>query len=390
MKQEAHMETGLTVLPADRDRLVRLCAHLSRCAAAAEDLAQETLIEAWRHRHKLERPDGQSQWLAAIARNVCMRWRTRQAREHSFQIRSTGEYNLDGDWDEGAYLWDDVDLELRLERQELADLLDRALALLPAATRQALLYHYVEDLSHGDIAALLGMSEGAVAVRVHRGKVALRRVLYGDEFNLHEFGLPHRDSEPWETTRLWCSTCGTRRLLGRMTGSPMELVLRCPGGCGGASGVQTQSIIPGRIVSGAYGRALSRIRRAVDRHYGLNRLEDVPRCSECGRRTPLRVGSPDGLPVGMQTPDIHVYLRCDACHTVSHSSLHGAALSIPAGQTFIRRHPRLHPPHVQEVEIDGLPAFVTRFASRDNAATLDVLIRQRDFRTISVHGIPAS
>jgi DNA-directed RNA polymerase specialized sigma24 family protein len=36
--------------PAERDRLVRLCARLSGSMEAAEDLAQETLLEAWRAR----------------------------------------------------------------------------------------------------------------------------------------------------------------------------------------------------------------------------------------------------------------------------------------------------------------------------------------------------
>lgn len=390
MKQEAQIETDLTFLPADRDRLVRLCAHLSGRADAAEDLTQETLIEAWRQRHKLERPDGQSQWLAAIARNVCMRWRRREAREHAHQVRRPSDNDVDIESSDDESLADDGNVELWFERRELADLLDRALALLPTVTRQVLLYYYVAELSQSDIAARLGMSEGAVAVRAHRGKVAMRRVLEEYQVGSVNLNLPRSSTETWETTRLWCSMCGTRRLLGRMAGSPIELILRCPGGCGGIGGIQTQSVVPGGIASGAYGRALSRVRRSVDRHYGLNRLEDVPRCSECGRLTPLRIGRPDGLPEGMQTLNIHVYLRCGACQTVSHSSIQGAALSIPASQKFIRRHPRLHSPLVQELEIDGLPAFVTRFESRDDAARLDVLIRQSDFRTIAVHGVPAS
>src|SRR3712207_7136587 len=40
---------------------------------AAEDLAQETLLEAWRHADKLHDPTGTVPWLWAIARNVCLR-----------------------------------------------------------------------------------------------------------------------------------------------------------------------------------------------------------------------------------------------------------------------------------------------------------------------------
>ena len=38
-----------TILSLERTRLVHLCARLTGDSNAAEDLAQETLLEAWRH-----------------------------------------------------------------------------------------------------------------------------------------------------------------------------------------------------------------------------------------------------------------------------------------------------------------------------------------------------
>src|SRR5215211_2105052 len=55
--------------PERRRRLVRLCATISGDSNAAEDLAQETLLEAWRNAHKLHDPSGADRWLAAIARS---------------------------------------------------------------------------------------------------------------------------------------------------------------------------------------------------------------------------------------------------------------------------------------------------------------------------------
>src|SRR5688572_27690176 len=67
--------------PTERDRLVRLCVRMTGSLDAAEDLAQETLIEAWRHEEKLYNPEGYSKWLSAIALNVCRRWSQRRGRE---------------------------------------------------------------------------------------------------------------------------------------------------------------------------------------------------------------------------------------------------------------------------------------------------------------------
>ena len=70
----------------DRARLVRLCAYLAGDADVAEDLAQETLLEAWRHADKLHDVTGRARWLAAIARNVCLRWGRRRGRDLSRRV----------------------------------------------------------------------------------------------------------------------------------------------------------------------------------------------------------------------------------------------------------------------------------------------------------------
>ncbi len=61
----------------ERDRVVRLCARLCGFPDVAEDLAQETLLEAWRSRDRLRNPEMRAQWVSGIARNVCRRWHRR-------------------------------------------------------------------------------------------------------------------------------------------------------------------------------------------------------------------------------------------------------------------------------------------------------------------------
>src|SRR5579859_1772009 len=142
-----------TVLPAERERLVHLCAYLSGDAGAAEDLAQETLFEAWRHREKLYDPRGHAQWLSSIARNVCRRWARSHGREAARLVSFDDLADLTTLQD---CLVDDMDIELDLERAELARLLDQAMALLPPETRAILIERYINELPQAEVAARLG------------------------------------------------------------------------------------------------------------------------------------------------------------------------------------------------------------------------------------------
>jgi RNA polymerase sigma factor (sigma-70 family) len=54
---------------------------------------------------------------------------------------------------------------------------ERALADLPEAQRVAVVLHYLHDVEYAEMAAVLGISETAARVRVHRGIEALRRRL---------------------------------------------------------------------------------------------------------------------------------------------------------------------------------------------------------------------
>ncbi len=217
-----------SALADERARLVRLCAILTSAPSAAEDLAQETLLEAWRCWPKLVDRQALAPWLSGIARNVCLRWRRQRGRETQFLI---GDAFDDATAQPPAWLNSDDDLAIALERLELAALLDRAMALLPPETRLALVQHYVEDASHATIAARLGLSVGAVAVRLHRGRLAFRRLLEGDlRPEAESFGLvaPQAEQRRWQETRIWCPECGQRRLLGYLDAERGDFSVRCP------------------------------------------------------------------------------------------------------------------------------------------------------------------
>ena len=222
MEQQTSNLSGSFISSQEWTRLVRLCAALTGNKEIAEDLAQETMLEAWRHRHMLRDAEKKAQWLSGIARNVCLRWSRTRGRELArFTAFEGNTEQLE------ERLADDYDIEVELERKELIELLDRAMALLPVETRTVLVKRYVEESPIAEVAAQLGTNTSAVAMRLQRGKLALRKVLTSEmsqeiaPYNTHTIN-------GWEETPLWCYHCGQHRLLGKRNSSKGELLLKCP------------------------------------------------------------------------------------------------------------------------------------------------------------------
>lgn len=117
----------------------------------AEDLAQETLIRAWRNRDKLSDPERWEGWLARIARNEALR-----ALERKVPIPA----ELDERGEEDSRLEDLV---------ESAEV-QAALASLTERERQILTLRYAEDLTQPAVAERLGMPEGTAKAYLSRAR----------------------------------------------------------------------------------------------------------------------------------------------------------------------------------------------------------------------------
>jgi RNA polymerase sigma-70 factor (ECF subfamily) len=382
------------VLPTERARLVRLCARLSGDVDAAEDLTQETLVEAWRNRSKLhDAPDPHAYelWLAAIARHVCQRWARARGRERGRLVQLDGLEPGEPEeaQDPAEWLAAETDIERDLERDELIALLDRALALLPPQTRGALVAQYVEGLPQAEIAARLGMSAGAIAVRLHRGKLALRRALATElRQQATAYGLAGSDAAVWQETRIWCPDCGRCRLQGQLDATQSELILRCPG----CAEDPTSYMLDHRNYDGllddvkTFKPALNRVMEWADVYYRRGVVERTVRCMKCGRRALLRLGLPADMREALRgVPGVHV--TC-SCRPINHSSITGMALYTAEGRRFWREHPRLRTLPPREVEVAGSPALLVSLQSVTAGAGLDVLFARDTLQIVGIHGGP--
>jgi RNA polymerase sigma-70 factor (ECF subfamily) len=374
-------------VPTERLRLVRFCSRLTGDALAAEDLAHETLVEALRQARRFRGGD-RWPWLAAIARHVCRRWARARGRELARRFVPPAD-QVDALSSDEQVPADPADLEAELERAELAELLDRALALLPPETRQLLLARYVAESSLAESAERLGLSVGAVAMRLHRGKLALRRVLAADlGQDATASGIVVPAPAGWQPTPLWCLACGRNRLLGKLEDGGTWLRMRCtwddcPAGARFASSGFPEPLA-GRDV---YRRALHRLLVGGAAYYRAAHATGLARCLGCGRPTRLQFGDP---PWGNSLPglDTMFFTICRACGGTTEFRTSGVVLATPEARRFWRAHPRMRLLPEREVEAEGRPALVTTFASTTGAARLEAVSDRATLRLLSVHGAP--
>lgn len=365
-------------LEKERPRLVRLCTSWLGDPVAAEDVVQETLLEAWRKIENLRDPQAFRGWLSGIAHNMSLRRLRRQGRDLAIIQTSLQTSDI------LSTIPSSLDFEVELDRADLAHLLEQALALLPAETRTVLIQKYIEDASHRAIADQLGISENVVAVRLHRGKLALQKLLAGElQAETAAFGLLTA-GDTWQETRIWCTNCGHCRLLGKLNDT--EFVLRCPD-CNDEPGSfhsQSGRKYPFDADFKTFRPALKRFSTRMDDLFQTAIRQGFAPCGKCGRSLPLRHTIAHYAPPSIRAKrGLHVY--CYDCEAGSYESLDGLALNLPQGRAFFQAHPRIHALPQSEIEQAGVPAIVVSFAGVVNNATYDVILKRGTYETLAVH-----
>jgi len=134
-----------------------------RNTADAEDTAQEAFIRAYEKLHTYNMQRKFSTWLFTVAANLCKN----KLRRAKFSTALKEEQ-----WVEGGE--DPAQIH---ERDELQQKVRKALDKLRFDYRAPMVLRFYADLDYKEIADVLGVPEGTVKTRLHRGKQDLKKIM---------------------------------------------------------------------------------------------------------------------------------------------------------------------------------------------------------------------
>jgi RNA polymerase sigma-70 factor (ECF subfamily) len=148
-----------------QEQIRHLLRRLCRDPALADDLAQQTFMQAWRTIRTLKAPGAFGAWLRKLAVNTWLQ----HARAPGNRLEAPHADPLP----EEPYV---------ASSAEQLDL-DGALAQLPAPVRMCIVLAYAEHMSHREISELTALPLGTVKSHIARGAARLRELLrsYGEQ-----------------------------------------------------------------------------------------------------------------------------------------------------------------------------------------------------------------
>jgi RNA polymerase sigma-70 factor (ECF subfamily) len=163
-----------------RRGLVSVARRMLRDSEDARDCVQEAYFLAFKNIDRFEGRSSVGTWLRSIVVNVAlMRLRYRRRRpEISIEdiLRRFGRSDRRIEVKD----WNHADVETLLARKEARTSIRHAIENLPDIYRDVLLLRYVEELDTRETAEILRITRGAVKVRSHRARAALKKLIESD------------------------------------------------------------------------------------------------------------------------------------------------------------------------------------------------------------------
>jgi RNA polymerase sigma-70 factor (ECF subfamily) len=151
------------------ERVYRAARAIVRDEQEAEDVMQQTYVNAFTHLRQFNGSAQFSTWLTRIAINESLARVRRQGRYEVFDEDVPREPVMSRNPSENP--------ERQAFTGELRELLEWAIDTLPDGMREVFVLREVEGLSTSEVAECLGVTDDVVKTRLSRGRALLRRVL---------------------------------------------------------------------------------------------------------------------------------------------------------------------------------------------------------------------
>jgi len=159
-------------------RAYRLALRILRDEDAARGAVQDAFVKAYNNLAKFEQRSAFFTWLYRLVKNQCldMLRRDRSGRAVDWEEGGIAEAEAS---DAATPEVDGVDFEpaTEMQRKQLREHIDAAIAKLPEGARETLILREVEGLSYQEIADAQGIPKGTVMSRLFYARKQMRKLL---------------------------------------------------------------------------------------------------------------------------------------------------------------------------------------------------------------------
>ena len=150
------------IVVAHRSAVYRVARRVLGNHEDADEAAQMTFVRAWKALSRFRGDASLATWLIRIALNV-----SRSLRASRKPVECMGEAERIPDATEAS--------DTALGRDEERRRLRRAVAKLPPRQREVVILKVFSEMTYGDVAAVMQLSEGTVKAHLHQAVANLRR-----------------------------------------------------------------------------------------------------------------------------------------------------------------------------------------------------------------------
>jgi RNA polymerase sigma-70 factor (ECF subfamily) len=176
LAQKGNMAAFEVLVALHRDKIYARAYSMMRQEDEALDLSQDAWVKGWQRLAQFQGDSSFVTWMTRIVINLCLDQLRKQKRQRAESIEAMAEESGGVERQMPVVL---PNVTEALERQELRQRIDRALAQLSYEHRTVLVLHEFEDLEYKEIAKRMNCSIGTVMSRLFYARRRMASLLAG-------------------------------------------------------------------------------------------------------------------------------------------------------------------------------------------------------------------